>query len=85
MKKKRTRTFKAYWLRKGEWFILPSLHYEHTFNPLHITFRFLKFEVSYSSVLRYTISEFKEMMTERGYDTSKVTPGYFEFSHDTDE
>ena len=48
------------------------------FDPLTIEFHFLKFNIRYHSVMRYTAEEFKAVLKEKGFDASKVQPGYFE-------
>ena len=73
----RTRSIRWRWDR-NTWYILPTVHYEHVFDPLTITFHFLKFVVEYHSVMRYTVEEFKDMLKNRGTDITKAEPGYFD-------
>lgn len=77
----RTKSIYICWDKKGslgKWWLIPTIHYEHVFDPLSITFHFLKFNIEYHSVMRYTVEEFKDLMKERGVDLSKAEPGYFE-------
>lgn len=78
-KVKRTRTLKIGWLRSGEWYLLPTIHYDHVFDPLSITFSFLRFYIKYHSVLRYSLDEFKEMLKEKGFNTEKCEPVVLDF------
>ena len=77
----RTKSISWWWEKKGslgKWWLIPTIRYEHVFDPLSIEFHFLKFSIRYSSVMRYTAEEFKEMLKERGMDVKNATPGYFE-------
>ena len=62
MSRKRLRYFKAYAEPSGDWYLLPSVHYEHWGDPILISLNFLCFTLSYHSVVRYTVKEFKEMI-----------------------
>ena len=81
--KKRTRTIRVYFNPKGEWYILPSLHYERWGDPLHITFNFLCFTLAYHSVIRYTVEEFKQLLKDM--KIKKFEPGFFELSKDDNQ
>ena len=77
----RTNSIAWWWDKRGsfgKWWLIPTIRYERVFDPLSIEFHFLKFNIRYHSVMRYTGEEFKEMLKERGVDASKATPGYFE-------
>lgn len=79
-KVKRTRSLRLYFNPKGEWYILPSLHYERWGDPLHITFNFLCFTLAYHSVIRYTVEEFKQLLNDM--KIKKIECGYFELDAD---
>ena len=77
----RTKSISWWWDKKGslgKWWLLPTIHYDHVFDPLRITFHFLKLNIEYHSVMSYTVDEFKEMLHKRGMDINKAEPGYFE-------
>ena len=77
----RTKSIHIWWDKKGslgKWWLIPTVHYDHVFDPLTISFHFLKLNIEYHSVMRYTVEEFKDLMKERGVDLSKAEPGYFE-------
>ena len=77
----RTKSISWWWDKHGslgKWWLVPTIRYEHVFDPLSVEFHFLKFNIRYHSVMRYTGEEFKTMLKERGVDMSKATPGYFE-------
>ena len=77
----RTKSITCWWDKRGslgKWWLIPTIRYERVFDPLSVEFHFLKFNIRYHSVMRYTGEEFKEMLKKKGVDTSKVTPGYFE-------
>lgn len=77
----RTKTINCFWSKKGtigKWWLIPTVHYDHVFDPLTITFHFLKFEIVYHSVMQYTIEEFKKEMGKKYVDVNNVEPGYFE-------
>lgn len=56
---KRTRKI-TYGRYKHEIYLLPVIEYEHMFDPLYITFRWLCFYVRYMSVIRMTAEQFAE-------------------------
>lgn len=77
----RTKSITWWWDKRwslGKWWLIPTIRYERVFDPLSIEFHFLKFNIRYHSVMRYTGEEFKEMLKKKGIDASKATPGYFE-------
>ena len=77
----RTKSITWWWDRRGslgKWWLIPTIRYEHVFDPLSIEFHFLKFNIRYHSVMRYTGEEFKTMLKEKGMDVSSAQPGYFE-------
>ena len=77
----RTNSIAWWWDKRGsfgKWWLIPTIRYERVFDPLSIEFHFLKFNIRYHSVMRYTVEEFKEMLKKKGVDVSKATPGYFE-------
>lgn len=75
----KTNTIRAWWCTDGKWWVVPTIHYEHVFDPLTITFHFLKFNVAFHRVMRMDISEFKKMLERNGgFDPRNVKPGYFE-------
>ena len=77
----RTKSIAWWWDRRGslgKWWLIPTIRYEHAFDPMTIEFHFLKFNIRYYSVMRYTVEEFKTILKEKGFDTTKAQPGYFE-------
>ena len=77
----RSKSIRCWWDKRGsfgKWWLFPTVHIDHVFDPLTVSFHFLKFNIEYHSVMSYTVDEFKEMLNKRGVDISKAKPGYFE-------